>query len=76
MRRRLMVKLFKHWIFHLSTGKIIRLIGAVTGLKHRHSMGLKCFLHLPEQFFPDKLRGLFLVIVQGDGQDLLNLGGI
>jgi len=39
-------------------------------------MGLECFFHPFDQLFLDKLQGLLSVIVQGDGQQFLYLGGV
>jgi len=53
--------------------KSIGLPGAVTDLENRHSMGLQEFLDLFDETGLDIFKGLFLVLIQGNGQYLLDI---
>jgi len=56
--------------------KFIRLAGAVTDLENRHSMRLKGFLDLLDETALDIFKGLVFILIQGNGQNLLDIGNI
>jgi hypothetical protein len=52
---------------------ISNLSGAATGLKHRYSMGMQRLFDPLYQFFLDKDKRPFFILVQGDCQHLLDI---